>query len=87
MLHAARNLLLPAEHNPGKDLLEALAGAAEDKVNAFTSQNISNLVLLCPVGLAADVHVGMCTVAQRPDGCMLCARCCRMPSWATTQVQ
>ena len=39
------------------------------------------------VRLAADVHVGMCSVSQRPDGCTLCARCCRMPSWATTQVQ
>ena len=43
-LHATRHLLFPAEHNPGKDLLEALAGAAEAKVSAFTSQNISNLV-------------------------------------------
>jgi hypothetical protein len=49
VLHAARHLLFPAEHNPGNDLLEALAGVAEAKVNAFTSQNISNLVWSCAV--------------------------------------
>lgn len=44
-----------AEHNPGNDLLTALAAASEEKLSGFTSQNMSNLVrrqyLVCYVSL------------------------------------
>ena len=33
------------------------------------------------------MHKGMCSAVQRPHGTTSYVRCCRMPSWVTTQVQ